>query len=86
MPKQWMLVGRVEPQGASHVFLVHGAECRKTASHHACTFDPTQTSRRQGIMYVIDIKTIMGNDWKVGLPVQKVAQGWTALLRSDAQC
>ncbi|KAL3138147.1 hypothetical protein ABBQ38_005375 [Trebouxia sp. C0009 RCD-2024] len=74
---------RVEPQGASHVFLVHGAECRKTASRQACTFDPSHTSHRKGIMYVIDIKTIMGSDWKVCNP-QSDYETWTP--PGNSQC
>lgn len=63
-----VLVHRVEPQGASHVFIVHGSECRKSAAHPSCTFDPTVAWQRKGMMYVIDIKAIMGDDWKVCLP------------------
>lgn len=64
-----VLVHRVEPQGASHVFIVHGSECRKSAAHPSCTFDPTVAWQRKGMMYVIDIKAIMGDDWKVCLPL-----------------
>ncbi len=56
---------RVEPKGASHVFIVHGSECRKTAAS-TCTFDPRQSTTRKGMMYVIDVEAAMGTDWKVG--------------------
>lgn len=59
---------RVEPKGASHVFIVHGMECRKSAEHPTCTYDPTQAVARKGMMYVINIQFVMGYDWKVGLP------------------
>lgn len=58
-------VARVEPKGASHVFIVHGSECRTTASHPHCTYNPQQSSSRKGMMYVIDIEAAMGTDWKV---------------------
>lgn len=60
---------RVEPKGTSHVFIVHGSECRKTA-HSGCTFDPSRSSQRKGMMYVIDVREAMGTDWKVSWLVQ----------------
>lgn len=74
-----MLGDRVEPKGASHVFIVHGAECRKTARQPLCTFDPTQTTRRKGLMYVMNIESVMGTDWKVclpALPVRMLQRAW----------
>lgn len=62
-----MLGHRVEPKGASHVFIVHGSECRKSTAHPTCTFDPKQTWQRKGLMYVINIESVMGTDWKVQL-------------------
>ena len=63
-----MLGHRVEPKGASHVFILHGSECRKSSAHPTCTFDPRQTWQRKGVMYVINIESVMGTDWKVWLP------------------
>ena len=60
---------RVEPKGASHVFIVHGSECRKTPGHDACTFDPRQSLARKGMMYVIDIEEAVSTDWKVSQSV-----------------
>lgn len=56
---------RVEPKGASHVFIVHGSECRHSAAHPKCTYNPQQSTSRKGVMYVIDIEQVMGTDWTV---------------------
>lgn len=54
----------MEPQGASHVFIVHGSECRKREGN-TCTFDPQDHPTRKGMMYVLDIKELLGADYKV---------------------
>ena len=66
----WSHVFRVEPKGASHVFIVHGQECRKSAEQPTCTYDPSQAAGRKGMMYVINIEQVMGTDWKVRIAWQ----------------
>jgi hypothetical protein len=55
---------RVEPDGKSKVFVVHGEECIKTAASSTCTLDPGYALPK-GIMYVLDMQDIMAEDFKV---------------------
>lgn len=72
-----MLGHRVEPKGASHVFIVHGSECRNSTAHPTCTFDSKQTKQRKGVMYVINIESVMGTDWKVrSMLLQLLQRSW----------
>ena len=71
---------RVEPKGASHVFVVHGSECRTSDQHPTCTYNPRQSTSRKGMMYVIDIELAMGTDWKVCICVCSLS----SILRAAA--
>ncbi|KAK9828958.1 hypothetical protein WJX72_003046 [[Myrmecia] bisecta] len=54
---------RVEPKSASHVFVVHGEACLKTSEHPTCSY--TMSGQPPvGKAYVIDLKQVMGDDWK----------------------
>lgn len=55
---------RVEPKAASHVFVVHGQACLKTPQHPTCSHTKEGT-KPAGKIYVIDLKPIMGVDWRV---------------------
>ncbi|BDA42979.1 Vacuolar protein sorting/targeting protein 10 [Coccomyxa sp. Obi] len=54
---------RVEPKAASHVFVVHGQACLKTPQHPTCSHTKEGT-KPAGKIYVIDLKPIMGADWR----------------------
>jgi sortilin len=63
---------RIEPRGASHVFIVHGKACRRSPTHQACGWDAAgggaggggAASSPPGRMYVLDVRTLMGPDWR----------------------
>ena len=45
------------------MFVVHGAACRPTERYPTCTY--TQGRMPAGKMYLLDIKTILGSDFRV---------------------
>ena len=45
------------------MFIVHGEACRKDQQHPTCSQD--RYSSNQGRMFSLDIKGVMGNDWRV---------------------
>mmetsp|Transcript_9550 Transcript_9550/g.24227 ORF Transcript_9550/g.24227 Transcript_9550/m.24227 type:complete len:902 (+) Transcript_9550:171-2876(+) len=53
---------RVEPQGASHIYVLHGEQCeaddRWASQGFNCTFDESSLARPKGLMYVIDFEDI----------------------------
>uniref|UniRef100_A0A061QZD8 Oligoxyloglucan reducing end-specific cellobiohydrolase n=1 Tax=Tetraselmis sp. GSL018 TaxID=582737 RepID=A0A061QZD8_9CHLO len=54
---------RVEPQGASHIFILHGEQCERvsdlTSQGFNCTYDTRAgAGSRKGVMYVIDFEEI----------------------------
>lgn len=53
---------RISPGGTSTVFVVHGLACLKTEMHPQCGF--AGGSAPPGKMYSIDVKDILGGDWK----------------------
>lgn len=53
---------RVAPTGESNIFYVIGSACVKSHSHPDCTFDGG--SNAQGLLYVIDLPKIVGEEWK----------------------
>lgn len=55
---------RVEPQAASHTFIVHGYACQKSDEHPDCTASASQF-QTDGKVFVIDVKDVMGTDFKV---------------------
>eukprot|EP00884_Botryococcus_braunii_P007264 jgi/Botrbrau1/16539/Bobra.0327s0006.1 len=54
---------RVEPSATSHIFVVHGKACKQTPDQPTCS-GSGQDDVPPGRMYVIDIKDVMGVDWK----------------------
>lgn len=54
----------MEPSATSHIFVVHGKACKKTIDQPTCSASG-QDDVPPGRMYVIDIRDIMGADWKV---------------------
>ena len=55
---------RVEPKAASHVFVVHGQACLKSPQHPTCSHT-REGVKPAGKIYVVDLKPIMGADWRV---------------------
>jgi hypothetical protein len=57
----------VEPKAASHVFVVHGQACLKSPQHPTCSHT-REGVKPAGKNYVVDLKPIMGADWRVRRP------------------
>jgi len=60
---------RIEPRGASHVFIVHGKACRRSPTHQACGWEAGGSggggpASPPGRMYVLDVRSLMGPDWR----------------------
>ena len=53
---------RVASDCESNIFYVTGSACIKSALHPDCTFDGG--SNAQGMLYVIDLPKLLGDDWK----------------------
>jgi hypothetical protein len=54
----------VEPKAASHVFVVHGQACLHSPAHPTCTHTK-EGVKPAGKSYVVDLKPILGSDWRV---------------------
>lgn len=54
----------VDPKGLGHTFMVHGAACLKSTTKPNCTF--TGGGAPPAKMFVIDVKDLLGSDWRVG--------------------
>lgn len=66
---------RVEPGATSHIFVVHGKACKKSDEKPRCSAIG-QDDVPPGRMYVVDIRDLMGVDWKVrGLIWHEEGQG-----------
>jgi len=53
---------RVASDGESNIFYIIGSACIKSSSHPDCTFDGG--SNAQGMLYVIDLPKLVGDEWK----------------------
>ena len=61
---------RLEPSGKSHVFALHGQECRKSNAHPKCTMERNTPGWPKGMLYMLDITEILRQgeqDWPVRL-------------------
>ena len=61
---------RLEPSGKSHVFALHGQECRKSNAHPKCTMERDTPGWPKGMLYMLDIIEILRQgeqDWPVRL-------------------
>lgn len=61
---------RLEPSGKSHVFALHGQECRKSNAHPKCTMERNTPGWPKGMLYMLDIIDILrqgGQEWPVRL-------------------
>lgn len=57
---------RVEPSAASHMFVVHGKACEKRPENPTCSHVRAD-AYPSGKMYIVDMRAIMGMDWRVRL-------------------
>lgn len=55
---------RVEPRGASHVFVVHGRACPTRAAPGCTHTGGPGAGAPPGKMYVVDVKSLMGASWR----------------------
>ena len=65
-----LLQCRLEPSGKSHIFALHGQECRKSNAHPNCTMERNTPGWPQGMLYMLNIPEILKQgeqDWPVCL-------------------
>lgn len=53
---------RVEPEGASHIFIVHGEACTKSERHPTCTHEGWGEAPA-GRAYILNFQELLGSDW-----------------------
>ncbi len=57
-----LLEYRVEPEGTSHIFIVHGEACTKSDRHPTCTHEGSGQAP-EGRAYVLNFQELLGSDW-----------------------
>ena len=76
----WLGTCRVEPKATSHVFVVHGQACLRSPQNPTCSHTK-EGVKPAGKIYVVDLKPILGSDWRVrGAPVPNLALWLTCMV------